>query len=864
MSKPFKNSPPKWADRFLMFFCNPRLLEQLQGDVYELFYWRLEEKGYKKAKRSFVWDVIRLFRWSNIKRKSKPQKTNNMGIIKNYFKVGLRNLWKQRLPSTINVLGLSIALACSIVAFKFIEESYNKDFMHVHKDDTFLVTHWEELESNTGRNGKTDNQLTREIIESVPGIEKTTRYHYYNAGAKVNGRETTTFSLFVDEDYLDIFTFQLVAGNINALSQPDQIVISEDAAQRFFGQSLGLDEEIELKIGNEWKVFTVGAVLKSRTRSSSLQNYLLVNYIHMDQALKRTRETWDVNFFIQRQKGVDEQQLVTAMNELLPLHNKDNDVNPYTYFELEPLPTMARHSNEMMGGIGTAPQKAPNLLLIAIAGFMFILATFNYINISLAMVMKRFKEIGIRKVVGGQRRQLISQFLIENFLLCAFSLLLGVLLSGSILLPAFNEISGASLELDILKHQNFWLFLLLVLGFITLVSGIYPALVASAYRPTNMLNRTASTKTNKGLSAFFLSFQMVLALITIVAAVMFVHTNRVNEARDWGYDQYNKLMVSIPDSVFKEPFRDFLEADPNVLKVAGTKSYVGRELNGVQFKNGEKATYAELFNVGVNYPQLLGLRLKEGRFFDENLDSDLENALVVNESFLDALSLTFDPDGTFIKQDSLNYRVVGVVEDYFYWAPDMKIRGAAMRAVPSSEYGFYLVEMREGNILSQRDIIQKKLREMADEEMFGVSIQSQIFDGHFEDAKGIRNVMLFTAIIAIIIASMGLYGLVNINISNHIKSYGIRKVLGASGFELGTSILKKYRYVFLFAILIGCSVSVLLIGGLLGNIYAYYPKIGFGPLAISVMILLGVSYLTINMHIQKVRKINPAETLRTE
>lgn len=864
MSKPFKNSPPKWADKFLMFFCNPRLLEQLQGDVYELFYWRLEEKGYKKAKRSFVWDVIRLFRWSNIKRKSKPQKTNNMGIIKNYFKVGLRNLWKQRLPSTINVLGLSIALACSIVAFKFIEESYNKDFMHEHKDDTFLVTHWEELESNTGRNGKTDNQLTREIIESVPGIEKTTRYHYYNAGTKVNGRETTTFSLFVDEDYLDIFTFQLVAGNINALSQPDQIVISEDAAQRFFGQSLGLDEEIELKIGNEWKVFTVGAVLKSRTRSSSLQNYLLVNYIHMDQALKRTRETWDVNFFIQRQKGVDEQQLVTAMNELLPLHNKDNDVNPYTYFELEPLPTMARHSNEMMGGIGTAPQKAPNLLLIAIAGFMFILATFNYINISLAMVMKRFKEIGIRKVVGGQRRQLISQFLIENFLLCAFSLLLGVLLSGSMLLPAFNEISGASLELDIFKHHNFWLFLLLVLGFITLVSGIYPALVASAYRPTNILNRTASTKTNKGLSAFFLSFQMVLALITIVAAVMFVHTNRVNEARDWGYDQYNKLMVNIPDSVFQEPFRDFLEADPNVLKVAGTKSYVGRELNGVQFKNGEKATYAELFNVGVNYPQLLGLRLKEGRFFDENLDSDLENALVVNESFLDALSLTFDPDGTFIDQDSLSYRVVGVVEDYFYWAPDMKIRGAAMRAVPSSEYGFYLVEMREGNILAQRDIIQKQLRDMADEEMFGVSIQSQIFDGHFEDAKGIRNVMLFTAIIAIIIASMGLYGLVNINISNHIKSYGIRKVLGASGFELGTSILKKYRYVFLFAILIGCSVSVLLIGGLLGNIYAYYPKIGFGPLAISVMILLGVSYLTINMHIQKVRKINPAETLRTE
>ena len=128
MSEPRKYQPPKWADRFLALFCNPKLLEQLQGDVHELFYWRLEDKGFRRAKWSFVWDVIRLFRWSNIRRTKKyGQKLNQFAMFKNYFKVGLRNLWKQRMPSTINVIGLSIAIGCSIVVFKFVEFNYVKD-----------------------------------------------------------------------------------------------------------------------------------------------------------------------------------------------------------------------------------------------------------------------------------------------------------------------------------------------------------------------------------------------------------------------------------------------------------------------------------------------------------------------------------------------------------------------------------------------------------------------------------------------------------------------------------------------------------------------------------------------------------------
>jgi len=860
-----KHHPPKWADRFLSWYCRKDLLEQLQGDVHELYYWRLEERGYSSASRAFAWDVLRLFRWSNIKKKSKRQKLNNMGMFKNYFKIGLRNLWKQRMPSTINILGLAIALACSIVAFKWIELDYYKDYVHENLDDLYLVTHWEELETNTGRNGLTDNQLIDEILASVPGIAQHSRYYFYRAGTMVAGRESTTFSLFVDEDYLKMFTFQPVAGSMDALSQPDQIVINEEANERFFGQELGIGKTIELKIGDEWKEFTVGAILKNRKERSSMQNYLLVNYQHIDRLRQEVLQNVSTNFFIQRQPGVEEAQLLSAMDELLPIHNKDNEVNPYRNFELESLKTMARNAYQIgSGSVGSAPSAQANLILAAISLFMVVLAIFNYINISLAMIMKRMKEIGVRKVIGSKKSQLITQFLIENFLLTSFALFLGLLLSSSLLLPAFNKVAGGSLTVDLLHHPRLWIFLAAILIFITLVSGMYPAVVASSYKPTSIFRNTGTNTRNRTVSSVFLTFQMILATITIVAAVMFVLTNQSNRNLDWGYDQYNKIRVSLPDESFRESFRAALESNPNVVNMASTKSQIGTSLNGWQFKNGEVKKYAEFFDVGLTYPDLLGVELVAGRLFDPSLQGDIKKSLVVNEAFLKALKIEFDPDGTTVVQDTTTYSIIGVVKDYYYWAPDQRIRGAALRAIPESECTSFYLDMVDGDIYAQREQIRDELNKISPDKGFSVSVQADLFNSFFDELDGIRNIMLFTAAIAIFLAAMGLYGLVSINVSSHIKNFGVRKVLGANGMALGATVLKKYRYVFLFAILIGSAVSVLLVENLLADIYAYYPSVGFFPIFVSLLILLAVSFMTINIQIQKVRKINPAETLRAE
>jgi ABC-type antimicrobial peptide transport system permease subunit len=403
-----------------------------------------------------------------------------------------------------------------------------------------------------------------------------------------------------------------------------------------------------------------------------------------------------------------------------------------------------------------------------------------------------------------------------------------------------------------------------LLLFITLASGLYPAVVASSYKPISILRKATQKSGRRWLSNIFLTFQMILAMITVVTAIMFVHTNRVNESMDWGYDQYDKLVMGIPGEEYRDAYRDVLEAEPNIARYAGTRSNIGQDLNGVQFQNGEVKSYAELFQVGRNYPELLGLSLVAGRMFDPSLESDLDRKLVVNESFLEQYQLEFNADGVQVLQDSAEYTIIGVVEDYHYMDPGQKIRGAAMKAISARDFTSYLVEMNDGNIFDQRDKLQSQLQELVEEKTVYVGIQELIFEGFYEEMKGIRNIMLFTASVSILLAAMGLYGFVSINVSSQIKDFGIRKVLGASGMNLTSTVAKKFRFVLLFAILIGCPVAVLLVDMLINDIYAYAPNIGAGPLSIAVLILLLVTFFTLNLQIRRVKRMNPAQTLRTE
>ncbi len=853
--------PPKWADRFLGWYCNPKLLEQIQGDVHELFYWRLEEKGAGKAKRSFIWDVVRLFRWSNIKRKSgQTQKLNNIAMFKNYFKIGLRNLWKQRMPSTINIIGLSLAIGCCLVAFLYIEYNLNRDQFHEKGDRIYLVTHQAFVDEVEGRFGYLSVALGDRLAEDYSGIRNTVPYLNSGVEVKLANKSFNEYAGFTGPKFFDVFSFEVLYGDTKALEAPDKIALASATANRYFGEDYPIGQIVSIEFGGVSRDFEVAVVYTEPQNNSSIRPELL---IHNDWLIQgRDPKSVNSHYLIELEKDVNLNEFKASLQSLVPIQNGLDLDRSYDYIGLEPLTTMAKNGQLINGGLGSMPPMAPMILLACIGAFMLTLATFNYINIATVMASRRVKEIGIRKVIGSRRSQLIVQFLTENFILCSFAMVVGCLLALGFFIPNFNTISGSSLKLDLLNHFGLQKFLLGLLLFLALASGAYPAFFVSRFKPVKIFRGAENTGGKRRFTMVLLTFQFVLAIITIVAGISAVQNNSLYENKNWGYDQHDKLVISLSKENF-QGFRSEVLKNPNVMGVAGSFNSLNRHWDFRPMKVGELEYEGQYLRGDRNYPEFMGIPLVAGRYFDDGLVSDLSSSILVNEAFMRDFQLEVGTN-ELVTIDSVNYQIVGVLEDYYYSSFQDGIRPAVFKAEPDSVLTSLTVLTQKGELLSVRDQLEDAWTKQYSELPFSAHFQSEVREREYEDMRGLRNVLVFTASLATLLSAMGLFGLVSLSLSAKFKDFGIKKVLGASTWSLTTGVYKQFSFIVAFAIIAGSALAVKVVNLLLDSVYGEHTAIDFIPLGLAGLLLLLVAVVTINLQMRRVRLMNPAETLRTE
>jgi ABC-type antimicrobial peptide transport system permease subunit len=838
--------------------------EQVQGDAHELFYWRLEDKGLSRARRAFIWDVVRLFKWQNIKRKNRQnQQLNHIAMFKNYFKIGLRNLWRQKMPSTINIIGLSLAVGCCLVSFLWIESKFFKDQFHENTDRIYLVTPTIKTEEGDNqRYGRTALSVADQMETGLPGISSLTRFQQAFGQIKVKGASFGNTYHYTDPAFFEVFTFPFVHGDATVLAEPGKVIISESNAEAFFGEEHPIGQQIMVEIDGEERPFEVAAVISNPPNESSLRPGLILSRELFER--NKDRKTTKVHTFVLLNKGVKTDELDAAFARLAREQRSLTPDNPYEAISLEPLASMAKkNGTEIYNAMGGMPPMAPVILLSCIGVFMLLLSTFNYINIAVVMAMKRVKEIGVRKVIGSRRMQLVSQFLTENLILCTLAIVLGCLLASAFFLPWFNVIAGSDLRLNLLEHQNLWFFLTGLLLFITLASGAYPAFYISSFKPVTIFRGQSAKSSKRRLTGALLTFQMILAVITIVAGVMFVRTNQVNESRDWGYDQFDKLVVRVPPGQTVQTVSAEFRKNPNVLDITASRGVLGSNYRFDEVELGEKKIEANVLLTDYKYPEMMDLTLVEGSFFSPETVGQNQRSLVVNQQFMKELGIAFE-DHTLLTIDSVNYMVTGVVEDYHYRSFSDLIRPAGFRILPDSVLTNLTVKVQAGTILTMKEELEAKLKALNPDHEPYIIAQDTVFDSHFEEARGVTNIMIFTATLSVLLAAMGLFGLVSLSISSRIKDFGIKKVLGASLAHLSKDVYKRFVIILGLAIVIGGSLSVFLIGSLLDSVYGYHEKVGVGPLSLAGCILLLIAAFTINTQIGNVKRMNPAETLRTE
>lgn len=788
-------------------------------------------------------------------------------MLKNFILTALRNLAKNKLISFINIFGLSIAIGCSLVVYIFVGWQLSMDTFHKNREQIFLLQNVVARDGVEQVWGDSPAPIGEMMKADFPQIKQVVRIDNRRAVIKYGDRVFNEFVRFVDPEFLDMFTFPLQAGSKEALNDQANIILSERLAEKYFGKENPVGRQIELIFNDKKESFVVGGVAEKFPKTASFSFSVLINYQKKFNIFDKDDPTDWTDFigstFIQLNDPSDIGLIASKMDKYIKLQNEAEEDWPASAYTFEPLTTLSLNSYKINGDLASGDEPTSRIVLTLIGVFMMALACFNYINISIVSAAKRLKEIGIRKVVGGTKKQLVFQFIGENLIICMFALVLGGILARTLFAPWFDNEFSIGLDLDFYNNAGAWLFFLILIIITGLGSGAYPAFYISSFSAVNIFRGKQQFGKKNKFTKVFLVFQFILSIITIVFGITFVQNADYQRQRDWGYDQSQTLVLQLDgEKTFTGLKNEFLQ-NPDVVSVAGSGNHIGRSTaTAVIDLNGKKHEVKRI-DVGYNYLDALGIRLKEGRFFDEAMPTDKTESVVINKIF--ARNMGWDKAlGQSFDLDTLTYNVIGVVEDFHYHSFFDKIEPAFFRIVPTDRFRFLSIRAKPGKAAKTAEFAKTIWKKHAPDLPYDGFFQDEVFDWYFNAINGHGRIMGFTATLAIILSCMGLFGLVSLNVTSRMREFSIRKVLGAGIKQIFDNVNRPYIWLISIACILGLPISYYLVNTLLEDVYAYPMPLTFMPLVMTAIFIFVVSLLTVSTQIYKVIVSNPVDSLRSE
>jgi putative ABC transport system permease protein len=493
---------------------------------------------------------------------------------------------------------------------------------------------------------------------------------------------------------------------------------------------------------------------------------------------------------------------------------------------------------------------------------MLLLACFNYINIAIVSAAKRLKEIGVRKVIGANRVRVIIQFLTENIVVTLFALIVGFIFGIAIFLPWFVQFTGWPLELRLL-NTNLWLFLFILLFFTGIASGIYPAFYISKFEAVKIFKGSLQFGKKNPLTKVFLGIQLVLACITITAGVVFTQNNRYQNNRGWGYNQKEALYVSVPNQSAYDKMNAVMMQNPNVLSISGSTDHVGKNVSTAVVRMPPNRHYeVTQLSVDSKYFETMQLQLAEGRAFRNHSEND-KRTVVVNELLAKNLNWT-QPIGQQFEIDSIQYEVIGVLKDFHTESFFRKIKPTIFKVAEEKDYRYLSLRVRGGSEMEVQRALQAEWATLYPEIPFQGGHQEDVWSNYFESLDKSETFNKIIAFIAVMLASLGLYGLVTLNISGRVKEFSIRKTLGAGTKHIASVIVKQYILLTAVALVIGAPISYFFTKAYLDMLFTYSMPMSYSGVTIAMMILAIVLLAVISSQVVKVYKSNPVDGLKVE
>lgn len=797
-------------------------------------------------------------------------------MIKNYFITAFRNLRRNKFYSLINIFGLSIGIATCMLILLYTKDEVSYDRFHENGNSIYRLT--ADLTNNQGEKnklGSTGMMPGPVFKEQVPEVVDYVRVQSAGFTVKKGTEVFDEFALYADANFFTFFTFPLTHGNKkHALDGTHSVVISEKLAEKYFGSTDVVGKTLEMNTGEKFEAFEITGVVPESPQNSSLRlNMVVPMKFAQTQDDDKTWMNFFLNTFVAIAPGSDLKKVEAKMNkvflaeadEQIKKMEKEYGLNEKIAYNLQPLTEIHLSTDYRAdNGLTGASNPVYSYILSGIAVFMLIIACVNFINLTVARSLKRAKEIGVRKVVGSERRQLIYQFLGESFIITLLAFIISCALTAAIL-PFFNAMANKELAFSYLfdwKLIGTFFILFIITG---LLAGFYPALVLSNFNPVETLygrfKFNGKNYLSKGLVVLQFSLATLLIISTITVYLQFNYL--VNYSL--GYDDKNVMVVNAA-SMKREKFE--------VLKNELLKSPLVKEVSGKQpgFQytlahiNGSHEIDFNIKRIDDNYFSLFKIPVVKGRLFSKEFPTDSISSVVVNESFVKTAGWK-EPIGQivdfFYDKEKEKFKVIGVVKDYHFSDLKQTIGPELFTIEPAYKLGEVYIKTNEGNKAGVLNYVEGVFKKQFPSHPYSYIFKDDQNRENYEDEAKWKQIMFYSALLTIFISCIGLFGLASLAAEKRAKEMGIRKVFGASI----SIIIKKLTVDFIKLVIIACVISApiawLLMNKWLQN-YPYKIELSVFVFLLIIMVILFISFITVAYQALKSARANPIKSLRTE
>jgi len=796
-------------------------------------------------------------------------------MFRNYFKTAFRNLRRNKIYSTINILGLSLGLACGMLIILYVKDETSYDRFHNNVAQLYRIcVKTVQPDGNTGKMSSTGILQGPRFADGIPDITSFVRVQDNHKDIQIGTSIKSQPIYYVDSNFFSVFNFKVLSGHPpTALRDPHSVVITEDIAKRQFGTTDALGKLIMLKDKDEFVPYTVTAVTKRCPENSSLKFEMLlpIQVSKQDMAQNDNWFSFYLNTFVVLRPGANTAAVEANMKKIYEsdaagtikmMAETFNDKSTYIY-KLQPYTDI--HLSKDYGadnGLVDASNPMYSYILSGIALFILLIACINFVNLTVARSIRRAKEIGIRKVVGGERRQLIFQFLGESFILCFLAFMLAVLLV-QLALPMFNELSNKALALSYLFDIKLVAGYLILFVLTSLLAGFYPSLVLSGYNPVKVLYSRFTLAGKNYLQRGLVVLQFTLASFLIIGTITIWSQFNFLAHEKLGYDDSHLVSVATPptDHAKAQVINADMLANPAIAAAASKNGGSWGTMARINDKTDISFAWE---TVDEAYIPMLKIPVLQGRNFSKEFPSDSAQSVLVNEAFVKKAGWK-QPLGQVVDffYHNHKYTVIGVVKDYHFEDLTQAIKPQLFTMKNSNSYGRIYLKVNPANETAALAHIQQVFKKYYPLSPYAYSFKDEDNRKRYEAEARWKNIMLFGAVLTIFISCIGLFGLSVFAAEKRKKEIGIRKVLGASVSGVVTILSKDFLKLVIISLLVAIPLAWLAAGKWLEN-YPYRINLSWWMFVMAGIIVSLVALLTVGFHAFRAALANPVKSLRSE